>query len=67
MCVIVDVVAAVLSKVAEWKAHKEAVLSGDVTQGTEPTEEEDIYAVKEHVSILLAFLTLSALKSDTLL
>ncbi|KAK2172779.1 hypothetical protein NP493_930g02031 [Ridgeia piscesae] len=39
---------AVLSKVAEWKAHKEAVLSGDVTQGTEPTEEEDIYAVKEH-------------------
>ena len=57
MCVIVGVVAAILSKVAEWKAHKEAVLSGDVTQGTEATEEEDIYAVKEHVSLLLAFVT----------
>ena len=61
MCLIVDVVAAVLSKVAEWKAHKEAVLSGDVTQGTDPTEEEDIYAVKEHVSFLLPFVTFSPL------
>ncbi|KAI0235545.1 Pre-mRNA-splicing factor ISY1-like [Lamellibrachia satsuma] len=38
---------AILSKVAEWKAHKEALLSGDVSQGMEPAEEVDIYAVKE--------------------
>ena len=45
-----DFLAAILSKVAEWKAHKEALLSGDVTQGMEPAEEVDIYAVKETVS-----------------
>ena len=44
-----DIFAAILSKVAEWKANKEAVLRGDITQTTEPVE-EDIYAVKEVVS-----------------
>ena len=46
-----DVFTAILSKVAEWKANKEAVLRGDITQTTEPVE-EDIYAVKEVVSSL---------------
>ena len=44
-----DILTAILSKVAEWKANKEAVLRGDITQTTEPVE-EDIYAVKEVVS-----------------